>query len=247
MFEYQALFDERGELYNEANALFPEARQEEASGILAHLTPGVPWLDVCSGGGYLSLRAAVERRSPARFSCDGSLHFLRARTRAGSACVTRPEALPFADGAVGGAACLAALHHSEEPAAVVAELLRVSRPGGRAAVADVAEGSKAARFLNGFIDRHTTMGHRGRFYDLQALSGFLSQAGGLAIRAERAEINWRFPGRADALLFCRKLFGLQSETPTAEIDRALDGLGAEANGGGFRVPWTMLFASAERA
>ena len=247
MFEYQTLFDARGALYHRANRAFPEARADEARRLLDHLQPGSEdWLDVSAGGGYLSERAGAEGLPPARFACDGSLHFLRVSGAAGAACVSRAEELPFGDGSCGGAACLAALHHSEEPAAVACELLRVTRPGGRVALGDVAAGSPAAAFLNGFVDRHTEAGHHGRFYDDEVLGAFLAEAGGARLRAEIAEITWDLPGLAEALLFCRNLFGLVPETGDEELSAALGRLGAAGGRGRFRIPWTMVYASAER-
>ena len=75
MFEYQTLFDARGDLYNHANDLYPDARAREAAAILRHLdlAPDARWLDVYAGGGYLSRRAAAEDLPPAAISCDGSL------------------------------------------------------------------------------------------------------------------------------------------------------------------------------
>lgn len=248
MFEYKTLFDARGEQYNHANRMYPDARCEEARAILSHLAPagGARWLDVSSGGGYLSGRAGEEGSPPARFACDGSLQFLRAPGAARQVCA-RSEELPFAAGAVEGAACLAALHHSEDPERVISELLRVCRPGARAAVGDVPAGSKAAAFLNAFVDRHTDSGHRGRFYGRGTFSGLFFRSGGRDVREEWTELDWWLPGRRDAVVFFRQLFGLRGETEDSQILDAIDSLGAEETGGRFRVPWTMCFASAARA
>jgi SAM-dependent methyltransferase len=248
MFEYQTLFDARGALYNRANRLYPEARAEEASVMLRHLDlcPRSRWIDVFAGGGYLSDRARAQGLPPARFECDGSLHFLNSSERTQSVCVAGAEALPFPDRGFDAVACLAALHHAEEPQAICRELLRVTG-SGRAAVADVADDSGASRFLNGFVDGHTESGHQGRFYALETLEGFLAAAGGRDIRAERVEIGWVLPSLADALAFCRDLFGLASPTGEAEIARSLTELGGAEAPAGFRIPWTMHFVSAGRA
>jgi len=249
LFEYQTLFDARGDLYTRANRRCPEARAEEAAAILSHLalTPASRWLDVAAGGGYLSERAVAQGLPPARVSCDESLPFLRSGTHAGRVGAASAGDLPFADGRFDAVACLAALHHAEDPEAVLRELLRVTAPGGRAALGDVAEDSEAARFLNGFVDRHTAPGHRGRFYPLATLAGFLQRAGGTSVRAESVRLSWTFDSPEDAALFCRDLFGLEPSTVDGEIRRALDGLGAARGTGGFRVPWTMHYVSAARA
>jgi SAM-dependent methyltransferase len=203
-------------------------------------------VDVSAGGGYLSERAGISRLPRAQFSCDASLAFLRSGSD-GRRCVAGSETLPFSPGAFDAAACLAALHHAEDPVAICRELLRVVSRGGRAALGDVAEGSPASRYLNGFVDRHTEAGHHGRFYSLRTLGDFFASAGGCGLRAEQAELRWVLPTRADAVDFFRCLFGLLPSATDAEIDRALGELGAAEDGGAFRVPWTMHFVSASRA
>jgi SAM-dependent methyltransferase len=248
LFEYQTLFDARGDLYSRANRRYPEARAQEAAAILSHLalTPSSRWLDVSAGGGYLSERAVAQGLPPARVSCDESLPFLRSGTHPGRVGAASARELPFADGRFDGVACLAALHHAEDPEAVFRELLRVTAPGGRAALGDVAEDSEAARFLNGFVDRHTEAGHHGRFYPLRTLVAFLRRAGGTAVRAESVRLRWTFDSGGDATLFCRELFGLEPSTTDDEIRGALDDLGATGDADSFRIPWTMQHVSAAR-
>ena len=248
LFEYQTLFDARGDLYNLANVLYPEARAREAAAILRHLdvAPSARWLDVYAGGGYLSRRAAEQGLPAAAAACDGSLPFVRSGSAA-RACVARGQALPFPSGHFGGVACLAALHHAENPAALAAELLRVVAPRGRAAIGDVAEGSSAAAFLNDFVHRHTADGHRGRFHALPALEDLLARAGGVDARGDRTDVAWTLPSRDAALDFCRHLFGLEPETRDREIEAALRDAGASEDGKAFRIPWPMCFVSAARA
>jgi len=231
-----------------ATAVGRPLSREEARAMLRHLalSPWSRWLDACAGGAYLSERAMAQGLPPARVSCDESLPFLRSSDRLDRACMASAEALYFPDQSFDAAACLAALHHAEDPRSVCRELSRVTRPGGRAALGDVALGSPAARFLNGFVDRHTENGHRGRFYSLEALADFFAAAGGREIEYQRAEIAWRFASAKDAILFCRDLFGLEPATSDAEVREALFELGAEPEGEGFRIPWSMHYVSATR-
>ncbi|HEY1252352.1 MAG TPA: class I SAM-dependent methyltransferase [Thermoanaerobaculia bacterium] len=244
--EYRTIFDARGVRYNHANRLFPEARAEEGDRMIAHLAlPGsVRWLDVGAGGGFLAERAAAAGRAGEPIACDASAVFLSEARGYALRIAGDYERLPFPDGAFRAAGCLAVLHHAEAPERVVSEMLRVTGPGGRIAVGDAAAGSRAARFLNAFVDAHTEQGHAGRFYDEGTLAGFVEGAGGRGVRAEAIEISWRFASGIDARAFCRELFGLQPDTRDADLHAALSELGLEESKGGWRVPWDMVFVSA---
>lgn len=248
MSEYQTIFDARGGHYNLANHRYPEARAEEAHAILAHLDlgngPGGTWLDLAAGGGYLAERARAEGSGGTALACDASLPFLLESSRYRGRAVSQYETLPFTDGSFAAAGCLAAFHHAEDPAAIVAEMLRVTAPGGRAAVGDVAPGSRPAAFLNDFVDRHTPMGHHGRFMPAERLEHAFAAAGGRRIRAEVLDLAWRFPSRAAALEFSRELFGVSATD--RKIGDALDALGLEGSDSGALLPWRMVFVSAER-
>jgi SAM-dependent methyltransferase len=245
--EYRRLFDARGERYNQANRLFPEARAEEATRLLQHAR--IPargrWLDLGAGGGFLAERAAAEGlRSPA-VGCDESVAFFRTAAGYGLKAVADYSRLPFLDGGFAAVGCLAVLHHAGEGGRVIREMLRVTEPGGRAAVGDVAAGSRAASFLNGFVDAHTRTGHAGRFRSPSQLARLFEDAGGTGVHVEEVEVRWRFRERKDARAFFRDLFGLVAGTLEGEIDGALEDLGIQERER-CEVPWTMVFGSADR-
>lgn len=69
-------------------------------------------------------------------------------------------ALPLADASLDLVICAYSLHHFAEPARAVAELARVTRPGGRAAIVDiVAPDDPAAAELNNRIERARDASH----------------------------------------------------------------------------------------
>jgi SAM-dependent methyltransferase len=246
MSEYRTIFDARGARYNHANRLFPEARAEEAQHLLSHLAlaDGGRWLDVGAGGGFLAEHAAASGRRSSAVGCDASPAFLSEAGGYALRAAADYERLPFPDGAFEAAGCLAMLHHAEEPETVVAEMLRVTAPGGRVALGDVAAGSRAERFLNGFVDAHTEQGHAGRFRDAAGVARLLEGAGGRGVRALQVALNWRFTFRNDARVFFRELFGLREDTQDADLDAGLNWLGLSEAEAGFRMPWDMVFASA---
>ena len=122
------------------------------------------------------------------------------------------------------------------------------RPGGDVALANATLKLLHARgpVDRGFVDRHTAAGHHGRFYSPEELEAFFVLAGGKDPRVESVEICWTLPSARDAVLFFRSLFGLEPSATDREIETQLDGLGASATPAGFRIPWTMHYASAAR-
>ena len=246
MSEYRSLFDARGARYNHANRLFPEARAEEAARLLDHLClqDGVRWLDVGAGGGFLAGRAALDRRT-VPLGCDASPVFLSEAQGYALRAVADYERLPFRAGAFGAAGCLAVLHHAEAPGAVISEMLRVTAPGGRIAIGDVAAGSRAARLLERLRRRAHGPGSRRPF--LPSRRGWrVSWRRPAAARCARRRSRSRggSPPVSTRWRFCRELFGLRPETRDTELGAALNGLGLQASRGGWRIPWDLVLGSA---
>lgn len=111
-----------------------ERRRIAALVRLAAAQPGQQVLEVGCGGGHV-----LERFSHAHLTgIDMSAEML-ARTRVrcgGDPDLMRgaAEALPFADRSYDVVLCTEVLEHTRDPAAVIAELMRVVRPGGRVVV-----------------------------------------------------------------------------------------------------------------
>jgi ubiquinone/menaquinone biosynthesis C-methylase UbiE len=79
-------------------------------------------------------------------------------------------ALPFPDASFSVVTSGAAFHHFEEPARVLAEMLRVCRPGGRIAVIDVApEADKTSAYDRMERMRDPSHGHAHSIDELQAM------------------------------------------------------------------------------
>ncbi|MGI8401327.1 MAG: ArsR/SmtB family transcription factor [Gemmatimonadaceae bacterium] len=81
----------------------------------------------------------------------------------------RLEALPLADGEVDVALLFLVLHYAPDPARVIAEAVRVLKPGGRLLVLDMMPHDRQ--------DLRQTMGHLWQGFDSGTLSGWMQAAG----------------------------------------------------------------------
>lgn len=227
MENYADIFQARGKWHAEAFDRYPDAVSEEVGALLrlAAPMPNEVVLDLPAASGFLSRHLnvpgvqllAVEPSAALYELCQLNVkHTYRAPL----------HDLPIADGQVDVAICLAGLHHEQALDAIFREVFRVLRKPGRFAIAEVSVHSKTAEFLNGFVDRHSSLGHQGSF----ASDAYLAQLGaaGFAIAADReAEYHWRFASTADLGDCLRLMFGIDRASPEQIVAAARDVLGLD--------------------
>lgn len=142
-------------------------------------------LDVGAGVGALAFALAPHVRSVTALDADPAM-VARARADAPpsvDAVVGDGEALPFADGSFDLAGTLRTLHHTAGPERLLAELVRVTRPGAQVLVADQLAPEDGAEALNAFErarDPSTTR--------VLTEAGLRSLLAGAGLRVEREEI-----------------------------------------------------------
>ena len=147
------------------------------------LAAGQRVLDVATGGGHTAAALAGQAvRVVASDLTPGMLSEARvlvvARGAANVAfCAADAEALPFADAAFDRVTCRIAPHHFPDVRAAVADMARVTKPGGRIGIIDsVVPGEPALdAFLNG-IERVRDPSHV-RSYRVEEWLEFLADAG----------------------------------------------------------------------
>lgn len=248
---YGKAFAIRGNRYERSMARNPDVRRDEFAALVQRLRPepGESILDAPSGGAYLRgyLPAAVHY-----IAVDEAPDFhaaCGARSLPGDQALLAPcQAVPLPGATVDAVCSLAGLHHLPDRAPVYAEWFRVLRPGGRVVLADVAEGTAVAGFLNGFVDRYNTEGHDGRF-----LCGLdeaaLREAGFEDVTCEDVHYHWWFRDPEHVTDFCLDLFGLDRVGAAGALCRTLERelcLGRDAGGGpggaaGWRLPWSLRY------
>ena len=120
-------------------------RMAEVSGANAGADAGMTVADVGTGTGFVA--AGIAPRVARVIAVDNSPAMLKvARENLAELGITNVEliegdvaALPLEDASVDAAFANMVLHHAEDPAAMLAEMARVVRPGGVAAVVDEVE------------------------------------------------------------------------------------------------------------
>lgn len=243
---YEKIFAHRGRQYHAAMTRWPKARHEEFQQIVqdAQLAPNLVVYDAPAGGGYLAQYFAESLRLIEIETTDG---FTRDQRRDDSRLLCpNLEAIPLGDASADRIISLAGLHHAYPRHAIYQEFARLLRPGGWLAMADVDQKSCCASFLNEFVDRYCSLGHRGIFFGAE-LPTDLESAGLLVQADRRIPLRWRFPTTTDMVEFCRLLFGLDLagyETTLAGIQQYL---GYEEQKGQVLMNWELRYIQAVRS
>lgn len=119
---------------------FPDAVREAALAA-AEVRPGHLAADIGAGSGFVTeLLLARGLRVIAVDQSEAMLAVLRQRLGASDVLDTRvgeADALPIADGTVDYAFANMALHHVASPPAVIKEIVRTLKPGGRLVITDL--------------------------------------------------------------------------------------------------------------
>lgn len=238
---YREIFKKRGHLYHRAMTLFPQARAEEFHHVvrIADIKDGDIVCDVPSGGGYL--RHFVDRTT-ALFHIETSEVFadLCKANGATNVLLATLEDIPIETGSVDKIISLAALHHVEEKERFFSEAYRMLRKGGTLTIADVQAGSAVSEFLDGFVNEHNTMGHKGNYIHAKTEEE-LGQSGFMIIESSLIPFHWEFDSPQAMGRFCHLLFGIDKADPSQVVEgiRKHGGYSVERNA--CRMNWNLFF------
>ena len=244
MFDYQAIFDQRGELYNRATRACPEARAIERALLLDRLAldDGLVVCDAPAGGGYVA--DGILHRCAALIICVEPSRLFAATIDPRVTTIISPlHAIDLESATVDRVASLAGLHHLASKEAFFLEAARILRPGGRVAVGDVMDGTPPAAFLNGPVDELSATGHDGMFVSPGELSLLLTQAGFVDVSEEHCKYTWRFPNIPAMVEFCADLFGLVGAGPERILHELERGPGVFTSNGSVELCWSLAYAS----
>ncbi len=237
---YADIFEKRGEDYHRAMSLAPDARANEFRAVLDHVTlrDGDVVCDIPSGGGYL-FRYFPGHPDLRLVTIDPTAVFARKwhdpRIEGHLASM---HDLPFRDADIDVMISIAGLHHVDNRLAVFAEMRRVVRQGGQLCILEVAVGSIADRFLNSFVDAHSSMGHRGSFID----DGFRNELrhAGWAIELDvPCRYTWDFPDEHTLIQFLILIFGMDQADHNSVLNGVDEILGRCHQENGVKVNWEL--------
>lgn len=237
---YEDIFRERGTAYAHAMARWPETRRDEflLPADRATLKTGDVVVDVPAGGGYL------ERYLPTGVRWFG--HEPCASFFDAAAADDHPLLpLPWTDGFADAALSIAGVHHQEDKLPLYREVHRVLKPGGRFVLADAHEDSPVAGFLDGFVGRFNSTGHRGIYLTAADLPR-LESCGYRVLKAERLAYHWWFATRTDMAEFCRLLFDMREISVPAVADGIEAQLGVNDENGEIGMRWELYTITAVR-
>lgn len=118
------------------------------------------------------------------------------------------DSIPLENNSVDKILCLASLHHltPKERSSAYREFHRVLKPEGKLVIGDVISGSNQAIWLDNFVDVYNSNGHKGQFFN--EYDAKLIEQQGFSVTTSRQSYDWEFNSEANALAFCKLLFGL---------------------------------------
>lgn len=239
---YEQIFSKRANAYQKAMELYPAARQREFQLAVerAGLTAADVICDAPSGGGYLRayLPADIGRYLAVETAPDFTVHCPLGKH---DRTVRSPlDDIAIENNSVDACINLAGSHHLHDKSRFFSEARRILKPGGRLVLADAEKGTRVDRFLNGFVDRHSSMGHDGIFLD-ESTAAEITGCGFRVHDDELIGFPWAFETRKDIGIFCKLLFGIDLAAADDVLAGTEEILGYMPGPGEFNLAWSLRY------
>ena len=146
--------------------------------------------------------------------------------------------IPLESKSVNKIICLATLHHLNihERSILYNEFYRILIPGGMLIIADVIYNSPQAKWLNEFVDKYNSNGHKGLFFT--ANDSKLIETTGFNVDVYIENYNWNFQDENSILTFSRLLFGLDLCTDDVLLLNSIKKYFNYTDG---KIPWKLIY------
>lgn len=137
---------------------------------------------------------------------------------------------------------LAALHHinHNEQQDLFKECFRIlDNTSGKLIIGDVIDNSKESRWLNEFVNKYNSSGHKGVFFSSSDKSNM--EQNGFLTKVQVKTYPWIFNDENALIDFCKNLFGLDLATNVEIINGIHMYLNPEMVGTQIHIQWTLIY------
>jgi SAM-dependent methyltransferase len=137
------------------------------------------------------------------------------------------------------------LHHVDEKERFFSEANRILRQGGTLTIADVRAHSAASEFLDGFVNEHNTMGHKGNYIHAKTQEE-IEQRGFTVRDSSLIPFHWEFDSPQSMGRFCQLLFGIDKTDLVQVVEGIQKHVGYSVERNACRMNWELLFIKARK-
>ena len=235
---YEEIFSQRGNVYDEAMRKYPLARNEEFNLIVEHLTDAknLKILDIPAGGGYLEGHIPKVAKYYGFEPTNGFANNIKVGTE--DIISGGMNNLPYSDCYFDYVSSLAGVHHTIDKNSLWSEWYRVLKYDGYIIVVDVDRDSNVSRFLDEFVGKYNSTGHNGYYLSPSSINE-MKECGFKNVESTIRSIYWRFDSLNDMCDFVIKLFGLEVISPNLVLENIENFLGYELDQSGVKMNWEL--------
>jgi SAM-dependent methyltransferase len=153
--------------------------------------------------------------------------------------------IPLTTASVDVVVSLAALHHIDEKDRFFSESHRILRQGGTLTIADVGARSAVSKFLDGFVNGHNTMGHKGNYIHTETQEE-IEKCGFMILKSSLIPFHWEFDSSQAMGRFCHKLFGIDKADSSQVVEGIRKHVGYSVESNACRMNWELCFIKARK-
>jgi hypothetical protein len=228
--EYSNIFRHRGQSYDLAMSLYPNARDQEFYQLFSRypVKNNEIILDIPSLGGYLKKYCPED-------STVLSLDFSESINNISVVSPYEKWDIPSVDRIV----CLASIHHIEKLDLFLENISLHIKNEGLIHLADVSLNSNISLFLDNFIGQYTSTGeHKGLYHnwcDVRFPKGLS------VLNIADIKCPWVFSSKNDMINYCRLLFDLKNISDNQILDGLEKYIGYEQNKDNISLKWHLTY------